>query len=79
MLQKIKVNSFTDIFDWNKEIRFKISMLRNDLCDYNDAYLVVNSKVNADFIGDNNYNNAYTNGNINMYFVMHFFLKICFL
>ena len=54
-------------------------MLRNDLCDYNDAYLVVNSKVNADFIGDNNYNNAYTNGNINMYFVMHLFLKICFL
>ena len=40
-------------------------MLRNDLCDYNDAYLVVSGKVNADFIGDSNYNNAHTNGDIN--------------
>ena len=29
--------------DWyrlNKQIRFKISMLQSDLCDYSDAYLV---------------------------------------
>ena len=25
----------------NKNIRFKASMLRSDLCDYNDAYIVV--------------------------------------
>ena len=24
----------------NKSIRFKTSMLRSDLCDYNDAYIV---------------------------------------
>ena len=66
--KNVTVNSFTDIYDWNKEIRFKTSMLRNDLCDYNDAYLVVNGKVNADFIGDSNYNNAYTNGDINNVF-----------
>ena len=25
----------------NKQIRFKTSVLRSDLCDYNDAYIVV--------------------------------------
>ena len=25
----------------NKQIRFKTSMLRSDLCDYSDAYIVV--------------------------------------
>ena len=28
----------------NKQIRFKISMLRSDLCDYSDAYIVVKGK-----------------------------------
>ena len=26
----------------NKEIRIKISMLRSDLCDYSNAYIIVN-------------------------------------
>ena len=29
----------------NKNIRFKTSMLRSDLCDFNDAYLVVRGIV----------------------------------
>ena len=29
------------IYDINKEIRIKKSMLRSDLCDYSDAYIVV--------------------------------------
>ena len=29
----------------NKEIRFKTSMLRSDLCDYNEAYIVVTGKI----------------------------------
>ena len=29
----------------NKEIRFKTPMLRSDLCDYNDAYIVVTGKI----------------------------------
>ena len=28
-------------YDVNKEIRMKTSMLRSDLCDYSDAYIVV--------------------------------------
>ena len=29
----------------NKQIRFKTSMLRSDLCDYSDAYIVVEGKI----------------------------------
>ena len=29
----------------NKEIRIKTSMLRSDLCDYSDAYIVVKGNV----------------------------------
>ena len=39
----------------NKQIRFKISMLRSDLCDYSDAYIVVKGK----FIITNPDNDAY--------------------
>ena len=31
----------------NKNIRFKTSMLRSDLCDYSDAYIVVKGIVNV--------------------------------
>ena len=29
----------------NKEIRIKISMLRSDLCDFSDAYIVVKGTI----------------------------------
>ena len=29
----------------NKEIRIKTSMLRSDLCDFSDAYVVVNGNI----------------------------------
>ena len=32
-------------YSTNKQIRFKTSMLRSDLCDYNDAYIVVKGTV----------------------------------
>ena len=32
-------------YNTNKPIRFKISMLRSDLCDYKDAYIVVTGKI----------------------------------
>ena len=35
-----------------KNIRFKISMLRSDLCDYSDAYIVVRGAMTVG--GDNN-------------------------
>ena len=31
-------------YDVNKEIRIKKSMLRSDLCDFSDAYIVVVNK-----------------------------------
>ena len=38
----------------NKEIRIKTSMLRSDLCDFNNAYIVV--KVDITLEGDNDAN-----------------------
>ena len=32
----------------NKEIRIKTSMLRSDLCDFNDAYIVVKGNIIVD-------------------------------
>ena len=29
----------------NKQIKFKISMLRSSLCDYNDAYILVKGNI----------------------------------
>ena len=36
----------------NKNIRFVISMLRSDLCDYSDEYIVVKDRTTVE--GDNN-------------------------
>ena len=36
----------------NKQIRFKTSMLRSDLCDYSDAYVVVKGYITVE--GANN-------------------------
>ena len=38
----------------NKNLRFKTSMLRSDLCDYSDAYVVVKARITVE--GDNNAN-----------------------
>ena len=32
-------------YDVNKEIRIKTSMLRSDLCDFSDAYIVVTGNI----------------------------------
>ena len=34
-------------YNVNKEIRIKTSMLRSDLCDYSDAYIVVKGDINV--------------------------------
>ena len=41
----------------NKDIRFKTNQLRNDLCDFNDAYIVVTGKITA--INPGNDDNVY--------------------
>ena len=39
-------------YNINKQIRFKTSMLRSDLCDYSDAYFVVEGSITVE--GANN-------------------------
>ena len=55
-LNKDEIPNFTtikwiEIFDLSngtyKDIRFKTNQLRNDLCDFNDAYIVVTGKITA--------------------------------
>ena len=41
-------------YNVNKEIRIKTSMLRSDLCDFSDAYIVVEGTITLE--GDNNAN-----------------------
>ena len=40
-------DQFNGTYNKNKDIRFKTSQLRNDLCDFNDAYIVVTGKITA--------------------------------
>ena len=42
-------------YNTNKQIRFKTLMLRSNLCDYSDAYIVIEGKIT---VGDPN-NHAY--------------------
>ena len=39
-------------YNTNKQIRFKLSMVRSDLCDYSDVYIVVNGDITVE--GANN-------------------------
>ena len=41
--------SAEDRYKSSKQIRFKTSRLRSDLCDFSDAYIVVKGKVTANF------------------------------
>ena len=41
-------NQSRDSYSINKQTRFKISMLRSDLCDYNDAYIVVRGIITVE-------------------------------
>ena len=61
-------------YDVNKEIRIKTSMLRSDLCDFSDAYIVVTGNIivtkkrfiDNDFEAPNNTNpNATATNNAN--------------
>ena len=41
----VKVNSLSNMYNENKSIRFKTPMLRSDLCDYSDAYILVSGII----------------------------------
>ena len=44
-----------ETYNTNKRIRFETSMLRSDMCDYSDAYIVAKGKITV----TNPNNNAY--------------------
>ena len=51
----VKVNSLSNTYNENKSIRFKTPMLRSDLCDYADAYILVNGTITVTAVaGANN-------------------------
>ena len=41
----VRVNSLSNTYDENKSIRFKTPMLKSDLCDYADAYILVSGTI----------------------------------
>ena len=41
----VKINSLSNTYNENKSIRFKTPMLRSDLRDYADAYILVNGTI----------------------------------
>ena len=50
----VRVNSLLNTYNENKSIRFKTPMLRSNLCDYSDAYILVNSTITVTALGANN-------------------------
>ena len=50
----VKVNSLSNTYNENKSIRFKTPMLRSNLCDYSDAYILVKGTITVTALGANN-------------------------
>ena len=53
----VRVNSLSNMYNENKSIRFKTTMLRSNLCDYSDAYILVKGTITVMAPGVNNANN----------------------
>ena len=41
----VRINSLLDTYNENKSIRFKTPMLRSNLCDYSDAFILVKGTI----------------------------------
>ena len=50
----VRVNSLLNTYNENKSIRFKTPMLRSNLCDYSDAYILVKGTITVTVPGANN-------------------------
>ena len=50
----VRVNSLSNTYNENKSIRFKTPMLRSNLCDYSDAYILVKGNITVTAPGVNN-------------------------
>ena len=50
----VRVNGLSNKYNENKSIRFKTPMLRSNLCDYSDAYILVKGTITVTALGANN-------------------------
>ena len=50
----VEVNSLSNTYNENKSIRFKTPMLRSNLCNYSDAYILVKGTITVTAPGVNN-------------------------
>ena len=50
----VEVNSLSNSYNENKSIRFKTPMLRSNLCDYSDAFILVKGTITVTAPGVNN-------------------------
>ena len=50
----VRVNSLLNTYNENKSIRFETPMLRSNLCDYSDAYILVKGTITVTALGANN-------------------------
>ena len=50
----VQVNSLSNTYNENKSIRFKTPMIRSNLCDYSDAYILVTGTITVTAPGANN-------------------------
>ena len=50
----VRVNSLLNTYNENKSIRFKTPMLRSNLCDYSDVYILVKGTITVTAPGANN-------------------------
>ena len=50
----VRVTSLSNTYNENKSIRFKTPMLRSNLCDYSDAYILVKGTITVTDPGANN-------------------------
>ena len=53
-IEYVRVNSLSNTYNENKSIRFKTPMLRSNLCDYSDAYILVKGTITITAPGVNN-------------------------
>ena len=50
----VRVNSLSNTYNENKSIRSRTPMLRSNLCDYSDAYILVKGTITVTAPGANN-------------------------
>ena len=53
-IEYVRVNSLSNTYNENKLIRFKTPILRSNLCDYSDAYILVKGTITVTAPGVNN-------------------------